>query len=217
MGERRAALVALGSALAVWGCASRGAHLSASPVAPGGRELSLAADALLVDRGFGPQLLPNPEVGLRLGLSEHADLGVRANVGSVEVNARLRALRSERLELTLVSGLGVGFVPVTNSDSGLFNASALGALLLGINLGQRSQLVLGPRGIATYAFPLTTFRGAASGARMIYSPGGVLGFRFPLGARSYLFPELNVLAPYDTERAEWQFPSIQAGIAFQFD
>jgi hypothetical protein len=215
MGGRRALAASLALALCTR-CASYGSHLSATPVSPGSSELSLAADVLLIDRGFGPQLLPNPEVGLRLGSSEHVDIGGRVNLGSVEANARIRVLNSRRLELTLVPGVGFGFVPATNSDAGLFNVSGLGALLTGINLTARSQLVIGARGVATYAFPLTTFSGDASGARMIYSAGGVLGFRLPLGEKSYLSPELNVLVPYDTDRAEWQFPIFQAGVSYQF-
>ena len=46
---------------------------------------------------------------------------------------------------------------------------------------------------------------------------GVVGARLPLGRRWYVFPELNVLMPYDTRRGEWHLPTLQGGVAFQFE
>jgi hypothetical protein len=212
-----AALGALSLLAGAGACANYGTHLSATPTAPGNRELSLAADVLVVDRGFGPQVLPNPELGLRQGIASDLDVGARANAGSLELNARWRVVESGRLDLAVVPGVSFGFVPVTNPDSGLFNASALGSVLGGVELGERTDLVIGARGVATYAFPLTAFRGDAHGAKMIYLPGGVLGVRFPVGVKSYLFPELNLLVPYDTERHEWGFPVFQGGLALQLE
>lgn len=199
------------------GCATYGSHLSATPVARGTDELSLSADALVIDRGFGPQIVPNPEVGWRHGWGDDFDVGGRANLAGVEANGRLRVLDGEWLDLAVVPGAGFGFVPATNADSGLFNLSALGALLAGVQLQQRSQLVLGPRGIVTYAFPLTAFGGDTSGAKLIYLVGGTLGVRFPVGETTWLFPDVNVLVPYDSDRKEWYFPSIQGGVALQFE
>lgn len=193
---------------------SYGSHLSASTLPPGAGELSLNADALVVDRGLGAQALPNPELGYRRGLGRNLDAGGRLNVGSTEANLRWRFARG-RADWTLVPALGFGFVPVTNRDTGLFNAHALTTLLGGVPLSQRSQLVLGARGALTYAFPLTAFRGRSGGDTLYWLVGGVAGYRFPLGERWFAFPELNVLYPYDGARAEWLYPTLQGGIAFQ--
>lgn len=186
-------------------------------MAPEGDEVTLSADALIIDRGLGPQVVPNPEVGLRLGASKSIDFGGRVNVGGFEANARFRVWESELVELTLVPGAGFGFVPVTNADTGLFNANLLGAVLCGLNVSPRSQLVFGPRTSATYAFPLTAFRGDASGAKMIYHLGGVLGVRVPVGETTYLFPDVNLLFPYDSQTQAWYFPTIQGGVALQLE
>jgi hypothetical protein len=199
------------------GCASYGSHLSASPTAPGNRELALSADVLVIDRGVGPQVLPNPEIGLRLGLVDDLDIGGRLNAGGFEGNARWRVLASEAFDLAVVPGLGFGFVPVTNADSGIFNANGLATVLGGVKVGSRTDLVFGMRGVATYAFPLTAFRGDASGAKMLYLPGGMIGMRMPVGKTSYVFPDVSVLRPYDSERDEWYFPTIQGGVSLQFE
>ena len=197
-------------------CASYGSHVTATPLRPGGTELSLNADALVIDRGFGPQVLPNPELGLRWGLSPNLDLGGRLNAGGVETNLRWRFLHAPGCDVALLGGTGFGFVPATNQDSGVFNANLLGAALGSLAFGEQSQGVLGLRAVATYAFPPSAFRGEASGARMLYMPGGVLGVRFPVGGATYLFPDVSVLVPYDSLRQSWGFPTIQAGIALQF-
>jgi len=205
---------ALVSALS--GCASYGSHLAASTLPPGDRELSLNADALVIDRGLGPQLLPNPELGYRFGVANHLDLGGRLNAGSLELNARWRFVQSPVADLALVPALGFGFVPATNEDTGTFNAHVLGSALAGLHLSERSQLVLGPRGGFTYAFPLTAFGGDTTGDNLYYQLGGVLGVRFPIAKSAFLFPELNALWPYDTRREEWHFPTLQGGVALQF-
>jgi hypothetical protein len=219
MGRSRArifALSGLGFVLAgATGCVSYGAHLSATPLAPGEREVSLNADALVVDRGLGPQLLPNPELGYRWGIARDWDVGGRLNVGSVEGNARWRFARG-RVRAALVPGFGFGFVPITNRDTGLFNAHLLTSVLAGVELGPGREVVFGARGALSYAFPLTAFRGEASGDELYLLPGVVAGLRFPISGGAWLFPELNLLRAYHTGRGEWLLPALQGGVALQF-
>lgn len=211
------ALAALPFALLAVGCATYGSHLTATPIAPGESELTLAADGLLIDRGFGLQPLPNPDASLRWGLADGLDLGLRAHFVGLESTARVRLVRSGAFSLAAVPGLGFAFVPVTNEDTGLFNANLLGGLLAGLGLGGGDELVLGARAIATYAFPLTAFRGDASGDKMLYRVGGVVGVRVRLSDSLSLFPDLNVFAPYDSERKDWTLPILQGGVALSFD
>ncbi len=212
----RLSLSGLLGATQLLGCASYGSHLAATPVPQGTSELSLNADGMIIDRGLGPQLLPNPEAALRYGLLRELDVGGRLNAGSLELDGRLRLVHTKAFALSVVPGVGGGFVPVTNADTGLCNANLLASVLGGFNLGGRDELTLGPRIISTYAFPLTLFQGDATGARFVHSVGGVLGARFAVGKRFALSPELNVFMPYDTERHEWYLPAVQGGLGFQF-
>ena len=66
------------------GCASYGSHLDATALPPGRTQLSLNADALVIDRGLGPQVLPNPELGYRLGVSERLVALARSVRGETE-------------------------------------------------------------------------------------------------------------------------------------
>lgn len=215
MGTSRAlALIATHAAL---GCASYGAHLTATPVPEGEHEWMVAADAVLLDRGFGPQVLPNPEVGLRFGLGQDIDVGGRLNSGGLELNSVMRVVDTGTLDLALVPGVAVAFVPATNPDTGVMQASALGSLLLGLHLSPRVELVFGARAVAAYAFPLTALRGDASSSKMIYSPGASSGVRVRLSRTLSLMPEVNALVPYDSARRAWSFPSVQAGISLHIE
>lgn len=221
MGPRRARRLALSGALLaaageLYGCASYGSHLSATPLASGARELSVNADALLIDRGLGPQVLPNPELGYRVGLTHDLDVGGRVNAGGFELNARVRVLGGV-VDVAAIPAFGFGFVPVTNAETGLFNAHALGSLVSSWHPAPRWNVVLGARGGLTYAFPMTAFRGVTDGSDAFYLVGGVLGLRFPIGERTYLFPDVNLLYPYDTERRSWTSPTLQGGLAIVFD
>src|SRR5690349_9037500 len=93
-------------ALALSGCASYGSHLGASTLPAGEDEVSLNADVLVIDRGLGPQFLPAPELGYRLGVGKSLDLGGRLNAGSVELNARWRVIRSAFADVALVPATG---------------------------------------------------------------------------------------------------------------
>jgi hypothetical protein len=198
------------------GCASYGSHLAATPIRKGGSELSIHADGMIIDRGLGPQLLPNPEASLRYGLTRDLDFGGRLNAGSLELDLRYRFVETRAFSLSVVPGMGGGFVPVTNADTGLCNANLLASLLGGLRVDGEDEVVLGPRVISTYAFPLTAFRGDSTGARFIHALGGVVGARFRAGRRLSLSPELNVFLPYDTDRKEWYLPAVQGGLGFQF-
>jgi hypothetical protein len=203
--------------LLCFACSSYGLHLTPAPLPPGSQQLGVSFDALLIDRGFGPQLVPNPELAWRRGVGNGVDLGGRVNAGGVEANLRWRLLQHGAFTLAAVPGMSFGFVPVTNADTGLFNASALASLLGGLELAKRWQLVFGARGAATYAFPFTAFQGEAAGAKMIYLAGGVLGLRCPVGKSTFLLPDVNVLVPYDSELHEWFFPNIQGGVSLEWE
>lgn len=209
--------VALIASLATLGCASYGGHLSATPVPPGKNEWQIAADAVLLDRGSGPQVLPNPELGLRFGLTPNLDLGGRLNAGSLEINSVMRVVETSALDLALVPGVFAGFVPATNPDTGVMQAGALASVLLGLHLSSHVDLVLGARGHAAYAFPLTALRGEAAGAKMLYMPGASAGIRVQLGRKVSLMPEITVAIPYDSLRREWAFPILQGGVSLHFE
>ncbi|HEX6766033.1 MAG TPA: hypothetical protein VF103_11160 [Polyangiaceae bacterium] len=202
--------------LAVPGCVSYGSHLTAKPTPPGTSEYSVNVDGLIIDRGLGPQVLPNPEASMRWGVSRNVDFGVRVNTLGAEASSRIALLRLDSYELTSVPLLGGGFVPATNEDTGLVTTTAGVMLLNGVELGAETSLVLGLRSQMRLELNAVAVEEDFSAANWSFVPGGSLGVRFPLGRRLFLFPELVIAVPRDLERGVWKFPVFQGGVAVQW-
>lgn len=202
--------------LAAAGCASYGSHLTATPTARGETEYSVNVDGLVLDRGFGPQFLPNPEVAIRRGLARDLDLGLRVNALGGEASSRIGVLGLGRYRLTSVPLLGGGFVPATNQDTGLATTTAGMVLLSGITAGSRSEVVLGLRGQARLDLNAVAVQEDFDAATWRFVPGGSLGMRFPVNPRLFVFPELVVVVPYELEGKGWEFPIVQVGVAIQW-
>jgi len=205
------------SLFAAPGCISYGSHLSATPTPPGQTEYSVNADALLLDRGFGPQVLPNPEVAIRRGFTRGLDLGLRLNALGAEASSRLALLTLESYRLTAVPLLGGGFVPATNPDTELVTTTAGLVALSGLSVASRTEVVLGLRGQTRLGLNAVAVGEDFSEATWSFVPGGSLGVRFPVSARLFLFPEVVVVVPYDLEGGGFEVPIVQGGIAFQWD
>jgi hypothetical protein len=199
------------------GCVSYGSHLSATPTAPGRTEYSVNADGMVLDRGFGPQVLPNPEASIRWGLARELDFGVRVNALGAEASSRIGLLHVEKYRLTTVPLIGGGFVPATNQDTELVTTTAGMVLLSGFALGSRTQLVVGLRGQARLGLNAVAVQEDFGAALWSFVPGGSLGVRFPLSERFHLFPEVVVVVPYDLESGIWKTPILQGGVGVQWD
>ena len=205
----------LACALGCGACATYGSHLTATPTDIGRSRLGVDIDAIYLDRGTGYQILPNPAMSYKKSLAYDLDLGLRANALGGVGNLRWRFYTSKDLSLALVPGLGFGFVAATNADTGLFQAVAATDLLLGYQFGARTTFVLGARTRAELQLPSIVFS-EPSGTKLVLLPGGTLGIRFPVGQDTYLFPEVNVFADFDTQRHQWLPPIVQGGTALEF-
>ena len=204
------------TSLAATACISHGSHLSATPTRKGQTEYSVNLDALLLDRGFGPQVLPNPEASIRWGLARELDFGLRVNALGGEASSRLGLVELDGYRLTAVPLLGGGFVPATNPDTALVTTTAGLVALNGIRIAPRTELVLGLRGQPRLGLNAVAVREDFGAATWSFVSGGSLGVRFPLNDRLFLFPEAVVVVPYDLEIGVWRAPILQAGIGVQW-
>lgn len=199
------------------GCVSYGSHLSATPTPPGQREYSLNADGLIMDRGFGRQVLPNPEASMRWGLTQRLDFGLRVNALGAEASSRIALLQRGRYRFTVAPLLGGGFVPATNQDTGLATTTAGVLLLNGFTLGADTEVVVGLRSQVRLDLNAVAVREDFSAANWSLVPGGSVGVRFPISQRVFLFPELVVLVPRSLEGGGVQAPILQGGIGIQWE
>jgi len=173
-------------------------------------------DGLLVDRGFGRQVLPNPEASVRWGLTRALDFGLRVNALGAEASSRIALLQHGRYRFTIVPLLGGGFVSATNRDTGLATTTAGVVLLNGFTLGSATELVVGLRTQIRLDLNAVAVREDFSAANWSLVPGGSVGVRFPISQRVFLFPELVVVVPGSLEGEGFQVPILQGGIGIQW-
>lgn len=163
--------LALGTLLLA-GCPSLLTASRARTVRPGTTEGWLALGAyrtvLVGDTTEGAERrrewMPLLDAGVRVGLTEHIDLGGRLGLGGASLAVRFQLLRSASpdtgIDLLLEPSLGATGVLPSARGGVLSGGYAALALPVGVNLGGGSQLVLAPRIAAvsddflgTYALP----------------------------------------------------------------
>jgi len=198
------------------GCATYNPHLDAAPTPRGTTDFGVSADALLVDRGVGPELLPAPDVSLRRGLGADWDLGVRLFPLGAEVSARRRVYDAGRYELALLPLLWGGLVTLTNADTSLFATSAGLTALNGFKLSERSDLTLGLRAGVEVGLNAVAVREDFSAARWRLLAGGSVSLRYRVSNRWSLSPGVIALVPYDLDYSRARVPIVQGGVAVGF-
>lgn len=208
-----AACVAAGGA----GCASFSNHLTPRPTEKGKTEFHATADFIAFkQQNNKQQLLPNLEIGIRHGLSDRADIGGKLYAFGLELNSRVAIVRSDTFDVGVVPGASAAFVSYATTEEAKFLALAFGMpLLFGLRMGGAGQLVFGPRLGAQIATQTNSNLSDASGV-LTLQPGGTLGVQLDLGDNFALFPEVNVIYPYNTDRESFEKPQWQGGLSFQF-
>jgi hypothetical protein len=171
---------------------------------------------MVLDRGFGPQVLPNLEASMRRGLAREFDFGVRVNALGAEASSRIGLLQLGRYRLTSVPLIGGGFVPATNQDTGLFTTTTGVVLLNGFTLPSSAEIVVGLRGQVRLNLNAVAVQEDFSAATWSFVSGGSLGVRFPVSRQVFLFPEVVLLVPHSLEGEGFQSPILQGGIGIQF-
>jgi hypothetical protein len=206
-------LALAGCASVAHGCASYSPHQGARLTPMGQNEASFAADALVIDRGLGPELFALPEFALSRGLSHDWDLGGRVYPFGVELNARHRVLEHEAYLASVMPLVSVSQVSATNADTNFVEVTSGGVLLNGITLGPRLYLSLGLRSQLRLGLNAVSVREDFSAANWALLSGTSAALHWRVSEQSTLIPGLVVLFPYDFERDVWDFPIVQGGAA----
>lgn len=194
-------------------CASYSPHHTARLAPAGTNEVSLAADALVVDRGLGPELLGLPEFALSRGLSENWDAGGRVYPFGIELNAKRRLVRDGNTLVSVMPLFAVSQVTATNTDTSFVDLNAGALLLNGIDLGPKFALSVGFRSQLRLGLNAVAVREDFDAARWALLTGMSAALGWRMSAEATLLPGAVVLAPYDFDRDDWDFPIVQAGCA----
>ena len=206
-------LALVSSAGTAFACASYSPHQGARLTPMGKNEAAFAADALVLDRGLGPELFALPEFALSRGLSRDWDLGGRVYPFGLEVNARHRILERGGYLASVMPLFAVSQVSATNPDTNFVELTSGGVLLNGITLGPRLHLSLGLRSQLRLGLNAVSVREDFDAANWALLSGTSAALHWRVSEQSTLIPGVVVLFPYDFERDDWDFPLFQGGAA----
>lgn len=227
-GLLRFLLVAVAGGLLA-GCASMGAMQRADTLSPGKSQILVETSvqaAVGKDLGGGNNTRwPYLAVHYRRGMSERLELGAGASLLSVKGSLKLRLNdpADKDFAVSVAPEVGGAVFGEEGNRSGIFAASL--PLLFGWRVGQKGQVVLGPRAQYLRTFPepdspRSTFD--------IFAVGSSLGVVLPMWGNFTLLPEVSVLSPIRRDRFELYdriSPKIggtdgvlfQVGLGFLFD
>jgi len=194
-------------------CATYNPHLTPTITPAHTTDIAVTADALIVDRGVGPQVLPAPDVSLRRGVGDAWDIGVRLFPLGAELSARARLYRSPTYELSLLPLFATGLVSATNADTSFVGVGAGLIALNGFHLGKHSVLTVGLRSGIEVGLNAVAVEEDFSAARWRLLIGGSIALDQMVSERWALSPGVVVLVPYDLDRTELAFPIIQGGLS----
>jgi hypothetical protein len=205
--------------LAAGGCASYSSRTAATTLEPGAREVGVALDVLVVERGREHVPLPLPEISYRRGVRPGLDIGGKLHLTGAEGSVRVALAERGRLRLAALAGLALGYEPVTNNTTDLLYARALPRLIAelapGDPGGRWPALIAAATPSVTFAGPATIFAGVTGAARFILRPGAALATRWRIGSGRAFWLELNVQPAYAIGDG-WLAPAFQGGAALSF-
>jgi hypothetical protein len=205
--------------LAAGGCASYSTRMAATVLEPGAREVGVALDVLVVERGRDHVPLPLPEISYRRGLRPGVDIGGKLHVFGGEGSVRVAVAGRGRLRLAAVAGLALGYEPLTNNTTDLLYVRALPRLIAELAPGDRGggwpTWIAAATPSVTFTGPATMFAGVTEAARFILRPGAALATRWRIRSGRALWLELNVQPAYAIGDG-WLAPAFQGGTAISF-
>lgn len=214
MGRPVLGFLTLGLAVfATFGCASYGAHLTATPTPPGQHEVAVHADALVTTPNPGTQQArPSTELGFRWGLTNDIDVGVRGHGMGAEINSRLRLASSNGFDFTASPFVGGGLIPNHQNNAGALRFPMGVRALVSWHAPANLDLTLG----ATGTFEPQAELGTGQRSQLLAAPGVLFGTQFPLSETIELNLEVNVHTPYALGEGRWQGIVMQGGVGLKW-
>jgi hypothetical protein len=204
--------------LILTGCPSYGLHLTPRPTPVGTTEVGTDIEGIGYSRPgqSSPFSVPFLSVGARRGLIDGVDFGVKVWSLGGKLDSRIALVRSPRFDLSVVPGAKVetaGYVVNKHDVLGLgFEAP----LLFGFKPSKWVTFVAGARFGARYNLNGEDLMVPADVPPWTLLPGGTFGVELRTAETFALFPELNVLTPYNLTTNRFIRPIWQGGLEFQF-
>jgi hypothetical protein len=169
--------------LSMLGCFTYGSVQRAETLGKGNREFGVELGAIGAASSTSAAALPNPSFAARFGVGDRVDIGARMGFSAIAFTTKVMFTdpAADGVRLSLAPEIGIfpfivwfGHVQIP--------------LLIGIPLGGKNELVLGPR-VHAYGFG-----SPGNGSGSAITAGSSLGFAIDLGGLT-LFPELTLEYP----------------------
>jgi hypothetical protein len=148
-----------------------------------------------------------PSVGVRIGLTDWVDLGLRiSELSSLQADVKLNFLKSNVFDMAVAPGVQGAYISAGGTSLGLVYLNL--PLILGINFSHSATLVLTPG--FTYAIATASINDGsgtsafANGSAPLVRMG--VGFNIRIGNQFALQPEVTALKGFNDEGAlYWNF------------
>ncbi|TMB07527.1 MAG: hypothetical protein E6J64_04725 [Deltaproteobacteria bacterium] len=219
-------LVVVAAAAAGLACTSLSTVQTASPVGAGKTRIAIAPQVTTFTPptggpfGGGPNastavVVPNLELAARFGLSDDADVGVKAGPAGASLDLKYALANNPGFVVSIAPGGGVLYVNNGgNPSSSLTTLNLFLPLLFGVRSGT-TEVVFGPKLLFTHVEPSP---GTGDHAFLL---GGVFGVAFRAG-NLLVMPEVNLATIVETScngtcANNTGGLGMQAGIGFYFD
>ena len=172
-------------------------------VAPGGMVLQEFQRDPVTGRpeSFG---MPTVEFGGRYGVTDGVEVGGKLWFVGSELSGKFALARSESADAGLDVALApaVSIYPFRSGDLNATYAWLHLPLLLGLNTGGGSQLVIGPRASGMF------IRGSGDGVTALWL-GGSLGYAWKVGDGFRILPELSLAYPASVRLGQTSATSLE--------
>lgn len=186
---------ALGLVLAAGGCATFGTFQTARTLGKGRSRVAVEASAWGAVSPAATRLAPDVAVAARWGLTDRFDLGGRIGGHGLELDAKLQLTPPKRpgLVVSLAPAVGGGTLAVRTAVA--TTAYVQVPVLLGLRLGSRVRLVLGPKLELWYVRAGDSSTSTGIVAARFFGVGTSVGVSVRLTRGLRVLPELTVIYP----------------------
>jgi len=177
---------------ASFGCATIGTYETANTLGQGKLQFAIEP-AYESFAGSGTTVsVPRIDFAGRYGVSDSVDIGARAGTSFIEFLTKFQLTdhAQKSVVLSLAPRVGGLVAGGEGSTGGLINVTL--PFLIGIGVGEGSQLIIGPKLLNILVFSSS---GGDSGTADILLAGTTLGYSAKLGDNFRLLPEFGIVFP----------------------
>jgi len=184
--------IGLGVVAVMTGCATAGTFQTASTVGEDNFQFGAEPSIVGVSSGGESGFIPMVSISGRYGLSDTTEIGGRLGPGGIDLLTKFQFTDpdSDGTIVSLAPSIGGLVVGGSGGSGGVVNVVV--PLLVGFQVGDKNEFVLGPKVVDSIAFGSS---GGSSATLNVVSVGTTVGYSAQVGKKLKLLPEFGLLYP----------------------